>query len=272
MEKARFIALLSRDADPTAEETDALSTLVEQYPFFQAARVLRLKGLHQHRKFAYNSALKKTAVHTIDRGILFDYITSEDFKQHHTAEQIQKRETEQRIEDGDLGIDKQEAERVLDPGLFAKKENDQRQPERSASEKAPQKATDAQPVDFDSDEEHSFSEWLKLTKAKPVEREAGEEREEIQGSDQGRHEKIIDEFIATNPKIKPPEKKHTTSDTSTQQGNTDLMTETLAKVYLDQRNYDRAIQSYKILMLKNPEKSGFFADQIRAIEEMKEKN
>jgi hypothetical protein len=43
------------------------------------------------------------------------------------------------------------------------------------------------------------------------------------------------------------------------------MTETLAKVYLQQNNYQKALQAYKILSLKYPEKSGFFADQIRAI-------
>ena len=46
------------------------------------------------------------------------------------------------------------------------------------------------------------------------------------------------------------------------------MTETLAKVYLQQKNYKKAIQAYKILILKNPKKSGFFADQIHAIQNL----
>ena len=44
-----------------------------------------------------------------------------------------------------------------------------------------------------------------------------------------------------------------------------LMTETLAKVYLQQKNFKKALQAYHILSLKYPEKSGFFADQIRAV-------
>ncbi len=48
------------------------------------------------------------------------------------------------------------------------------------------------------------------------------------------------------------------------------MTETLARIYLEQKNYDKAIQSYKILSLKYPEKSSFFADQIKAVKELKE--
>ena len=50
------------------------------------------------------------------------------------------------------------------------------------------------------------------------------------------------------------------------------MTETLARIYLEQKNYKKAIQSYKILSLKYPEKSGFFADQIKAVKELQEKN
>ena len=44
-----------------------------------------------------------------------------------------------------------------------------------------------------------------------------------------------------------------------------LTTETLAKIYVDQEHYKRAIQTYEILCLKYPKKSGFFADQIQKI-------
>ena len=43
------------------------------------------------------------------------------------------------------------------------------------------------------------------------------------------------------------------------------MTETLANVYLQQRNFKKAIQAYKILILKS-EKSSFFTDSNWAIE------
>ena len=50
------------------------------------------------------------------------------------------------------------------------------------------------------------------------------------------------------------------------------MTETLAKVYLEQKKYKKAIQAFKILSLKYPEKSGFFADRIRAVEKIQHEN
>ena len=50
------------------------------------------------------------------------------------------------------------------------------------------------------------------------------------------------------------------------------MTETLARVYLEQKKYNNAIKAYKILSLKYPEKSGYFADQIKAIKKIQNNN
>ena len=50
------------------------------------------------------------------------------------------------------------------------------------------------------------------------------------------------------------------------------MTETLARVYLEQKKYKNAIQAYKILSLKYPEKSSFFADRIKAVEKIQQEN
>ncbi|MDR9441109.1 MAG: hypothetical protein RI842_00175 [Schleiferiaceae bacterium] len=47
-----------------------------------------------------------------------------------------------------------------------------------------------------------------------------------------------------------------------------LVTETLAKVYIRQKHYKKAIQAYEILKLKYPEKSSFFAGRIAEIKEL----
>ena len=49
------------------------------------------------------------------------------------------------------------------------------------------------------------------------------------------------------------------------QHNDTLTTETLAEIYVEQGHYKRAIQAYRILCLKYPKKSGFFANQIEEI-------
>ena len=45
----------------------------------------------------------------------------------------------------------------------------------------------------------------------------------------------------------------------------DFMTETLAKIYLKQNKFKKALKAYKILSLKYPEKISLFADQIKFI-------
>ena len=47
-----------------------------------------------------------------------------------------------------------------------------------------------------------------------------------------------------------------------------MVTETLAKVYIRQKHYDKAIKAYEIMKLKYPEKSSFFADQISEIRKL----
>ena len=50
--------------------------------------------------------------------------------------------------------------------------------------------------------------------------------------------------------------------------NNDLVTPTLAKVYLEQEHYEKAKLAYKQLILKYPEKSSFFASRIELIDKL----
>ena len=137
------------------------------------------------------------------------------------------------------------------------------------------------PLDFDKEETHSFSEWLQLSTFKPIERlEKPKEEDTIDEAtsetstlSRKRKEEIINSFIETNPKIKVSPSK-TVAQIKIQETDVipseSLMTETLARVYLEQKNYKKARLAYRILSLKYPEKSGFFADQIRAIQELED--
>ena len=50
--------------------------------------------------------------------------------------------------------------------------------------------------------------------------------------------------------------------------NPELVTETLAKILTNQKKYKKAIKAYRILSLKYPKKSSFFADHIREIKKL----
>ncbi|GAA4312521.1 tetratricopeptide repeat protein [Pontixanthobacter gangjinensis] len=294
MDVKELTYLLDNPAGITPEQTREIEKVLAKAPYFQAARAIRLKGLKEHQEFTYNDALKKTAAYTTDRSILFEFITSPEFNQNQIAKQI--REQEERLKnitvyeaeevhgrrsiemDEAIKMKQSESERVLDPALFEPAVHTEVE-ESEASQVTEERSTEeklgiGKPLEFDGKESHSFSEWLKLTRAKPIEREEEAEKEQVETNEsRTRKFELIEEFISKNPKIKPgktPNKANLAEQSMAAPES--LMTETLAKVYLEQKNYKKAIQAYKILILKNPEKSGFFADQIRAIEKLQDTN
>ena len=52
----------------------------------------------------------------------------------------------------------------------------------------------------------------------------------------------------------------------------ELLSETLSKIYIQQQHYDKALRIIRSLSLNYPEKSRFFADQIRFLERLIEHN
>ena len=145
------------------------------------------------------------------------------------------------------------------------------------------------PLDFSVNEKHSFQEWLQLAKTEPIDRteEGPQELKEIKKTAEPKVEaeiideekkkkaELIDKFIETNPKISPIKQTPITPAVQidvNKEENTYLMTETLARVYLEQKKYTKAIQAYEILILKYPEKISFFADRISDIKILQQNN
>ncbi|QDW27433.1 hypothetical protein FFJ24_022405 [Pedobacter sp. KBS0701] len=80
---------------------------------------------------------------------------------------------------------------------------------------------------------------------------------------------IIEKFLKEDPTIKPPKPEQIDNENKAKKSaedNYDLVSETLAKIYIEQMLYHKAIDTYKKLSLKYPEKSRYFADLIQSIE------
>ncbi|MDX1314203.1 MAG: hypothetical protein R3356_01770 [Eudoraea sp.] len=277
-------------------QTQQLEEILSEFPYFQAARALHLKGLKTLNSYKYNNALKVAAAHTTDRDILFDFITSTEFLQNKIADTVSgktaladeeieseevlpnpDRNTELLPETEDLPLPRSisDAEDILNPELFESKD----EPEEIAEQKQAEESLDlGKPITFTRDEKYSFSEWLQLTSLRGIRRQEKEDEKDdsevkkVEEEGLARKDKfdLIDKFIEENPKIGSIENAAEEVDISlsTKMDKKALMTETLAQVYLEQKKYKKAIQAYKILSLKYPEKSGFFADRIKAVKKL----
>ena len=176
-----------------------------------------------------------------------------------------------------------DADAILNPKLFASKDPDVDKVIAAEKEKAVNSLEIGKPLHFTKNEKYSFSEWLQLTSTKAIDRNASQKPKTEEDNSEFLLEEdvlkkkkfeLIDKFIASKPKIVPTEKTKTPIGLteSTKFDEKELMTETLAKVYLEQKKYKKAIQAYKILSLKYPEKSGFFADRIKAVQKIQQEN
>ena len=100
----------------------------------------------------------------------------------------------------------------------------------------------------------TWKSWLKIDRS-----------EIVTPSEQDKKAAIIDKFIENNPKISPIKDdvdfivKEKSNDIS------HLMTETLAQLYVEQKLYTKAIQAYKVLQEKHPEKTEEFEERIEEI-------
>ena len=84
---------------------------------------------------------------------------------------------------------------------------------------------------------------------------------------------LIDNFIKNSPKININKEYNNDIEIIPESKiKDDLITETLAKIYINQKKYNKAIKAYNILGLKYPKKSSFFADQIERIKNLKKNN
>ena len=89
---------------------------------------------------------------------------------------------------------------------------------------------------------------------------------------------LIDKFLSSNPTIQSRKSSEEITSSDERQDeilkkslseNDEIVTETLAMIYFQQKKYDKALESFRKLSLKYPEKSAYFASRIEEIENLK---
>ena len=271
-----------------------LKEVLDEYPFFQAARMLLLKNLHFLNHIRYNNELKLAAAHISDREKMFFLLNNYDIPSNIFTEKLEILEKDKITE----AVDKPIKPVVTDyfdvnnslilQSDFSKQQKENREiyePEKQVQDNfilpsadlldyerdnsAYYELTDIE-TDNNWDESRSFSSWLKLLRNNKIQL-TGQEEEKNRPV---RNEKmtLIDNFLQKGSR---DHLKVTQTDIGENkdfsikslQESDDLMTETLADIFIKQKHFSKAINIFERLRLKYPEKNIYFALRIKELEE-----
>ena len=218
-----------------------LRSLVAVYPYYQTARLLMLKNMYLLHDSSFDEELRRAAVYMTDRRMLFRLVEAVHYRITTPSPILE--ENEDKVENGDRTIS------LIDNFLDSMPKEEKVTPKR-----APTPADAA--VDYVS--------YL-------LETEGADSKDEDEP--QMRGQELIDNFIdggkielKENPEYVPTCDEAKKGDGK--DGEEGYFTETLAKIYIKQGRYSKALEIIKCLNLNNSKKNAYFADQIRFLEKL----
>ena len=223
--------------DPLNDQTlTDLKNVTEEFPYFQSSHVFYAKALKFRNDQDYQKVLNKTAILSSNRSVLKIAIDSPIKLK---AKPVKLKTTKQKAVPTKTKTVKPvvKKEAIIEAEVKIEKTNS-------------------------AEIELSFTDWIIFTEEKGI-------QTTIEKSPLTDKLSIIDRFIENDPKISPVGKtESSTTEVENIYQPEELMTETLAKVFVKQKKYGKAIRAYKILSLKYPEKNVFFARQIKEIKRL----
>ncbi len=250
------IADLIKHPDQLDRETlYDLRSLLALYPYYQTARLLLLQNLYLLHDSSFNDELKRAAIYITDRKVIFDLVEAAHYK--HKPVETSGRKTEQANSPEDKS---KRTISLIDNFLETIPE------EKPAEHKPKRRPT---PADAAID----YVSYLMEIESEENESSKHESTEET--PPQLRGQDLIDNFLNAengkialkdNPVYKPTiDEPEENGENSNQNG---YFTETLARIYIKQGRYDKALEIIQRINLNNPKKSVYFADQIRFLEKL----
>ena len=225
-----------------------LRSLIALHPYYQTARLLMLQNLYILHDPTFDEELRKAAIYITDRKVIFNLVEAAHYKLCNppTARQGAPNTKERE------SIEEDRTALLIDNFLDTI-------PAESEEEEHAQKKRKPTPADATTD----YVSYLLET-----EETAPEDTPLLKG------QALIDQFLyqsggkieLSEEPLSPPENEETPEEES--ESNTLYYTETLARIYIQQGKYQRALEIIKHLNLNNSKKNAYFADQIRFLQKL----
>jgi len=237
-----------------------VNEIISIFPYFQSAHLLLLKGLQDNSDVKFGNQLRNSAIHIADREVLYRFLQTPSGPESEIHE-----------------IPEEPVVASMEEPSVSDSEQTVIESAKNSDEMINQIENDYSEVNAEVKEEHSGSNdllELEIENAQSVSLIVSSATNDSPAQDESDAKKLqsdlIDKFIITNPRIEPNRAKKDVpvEDRATPEpGEGVFVTETLAKIYVSQGYYSKAIDIFEKLSLKYPEKSSYFATQIEKIKE-----
>ena len=228
-----------------------LRSLVALYPYYQTARLLMLKNMYLLHDTAFDDELRRAALYVSDRRLLFDLVEGARFKVKTAAEKAAEEAAAVAARKKE-GQDSSRTLSIIDHYLDTNPSDD-----TSGDSKVKPTPADAA-IDY----------VAYLMKTEGDVQDGGAESPQLKG------QSLIDDFLSQDgAKIQLQEKptykpEAQPAEDTPGEGEEGYFTETLAKIYIKQGRYSKALEIIQRLNLNYPKKNAYFADQIRFLKKL----
>lgn len=307
MNKKLFEEYLYNPNELPASSIAELKQIITEYPYFQTAHMLYIKSLHSNNSILYAAHLKQTACYANDRTLLFRLMKGKHAAQRpfnvevdvQTAPVLSAAPERLLIPElavaGALAVERQMAKKraeeipteALSELVLRRLREIDEEHERKADSREVKRSEELAKGESSAaivPEQDSLLTKLQHGKFTPhtveyihnLEQKIADSDNDFfksKGDDRvdNMQDKLIDAFLTKQPRIIPqkPTNNEEVEDISTKSvEEPEIMTETIAKIYLNQEQYEKAQKIYETLSLKYPQKSIYFADKISQIKEL----
>jgi len=274
MNRSDFISMLSDQGPLSRQSLGEVYELVDIFPYFQSAHLLLLKGLHDNADVKFETQLRNSAIHIANREVLYYLLSGKpvlgvepknEITETRNAEPQEPSDTEQTvIESAKNSIELiTEFERITE---VIQDQSDIDQEEETVFYMDPGFSLPVQEdlLELDLDSNKKYGEDDTAIEEEVLTESESPSKKQLQAD-------LIDKFIVSNPRIEPNRVKTDVPVEDISKPYTEekggFVTETLARIYVSQGYYSKAIDIYEKLSLKFPEKSSYFASQIEKVKE-----